>query len=205
MVADVRISIIMPTVGANTLQRALGALEGAGLAGDDELILVGDGDPHGVEDMLAAASINATCRYAPLVPQGGCVGQPARNYGMGLATGTHLVFTQDDQMMMPNAIAGIRRVVAEVPDAPHIFRVIPHCRAVVPIENFAAEGAIDGDCIVPPNDDKLGQWGMRYNGDWDFIRETLVNHDSVVFHAELISCEESMYNRVLTWKDVRRF
>jgi hypothetical protein len=36
------------------------------------------------------------------------------------------------------------------------------------------QGFIGGHCIVTPNlPSLLGEWGARYEGDWDFIESTL--------------------------------
>ena len=91
-------------------------------------------------------------------------------------TGQWLAFTQDDNVYVPGALEQVLDTLARSPSSPvpHLFRVLTRFGFEVWMRaGRLREGEIDADCIVVPNDQgKLGRWGMRYQGDWDFILET---------------------------------
>lgn len=248
-VAIPTISVILPTAGRPGLARTLVSIVSAGIRPYDEVVIVGDGDPPGVMAAVAAAGFpdGLAIAYEPLVPAGGCVGQPARNLGVRVATRNWLLFTQDDNELLPGALDVVRQAVAGDP-LPHVFRVklrsgltlwrqppsrrrrvngqgagLPPGRrgAIVdgmyyrmedlitddqghprPKGEVAAEAAvrpplklgdIDGDCLVVPNvKARLGEWGLRYDGDFDFITSTLAHYpEGPVWHEAVIAHHQS--------------
>lgn len=96
---------------------------------------------------------------------------------MTLATGDYILFQDDDDIYAPGALVNVHRAVRRAPLAPHLFR-FQAARAggarYWVTEGVVAIGQIGGHCMVVPNDPtRLGQWTDRYEGDFDFIEETL--------------------------------
>lgn len=187
-----RLSVICPTIGRPELARLLLGLAPAGATADDELVLVVDGEHPEVAEVARGAGLPCALQLVTIDPPGGCVGQPARNVGVAIARGTHLVFTQDDNVLLPDSLRLIREAIDAEPDRPHIWRVMPRAGFVVPTVKTITEGCIDGDCFVVPNvPGRLGRWGMRYNGDFDWITSTLAHYpDGAVFHDDLIAANQ---------------
>lgn len=177
------LTVCIPTIGRPGLDRTLRSLtlqDGYDPAAV-ELLVVGDGHADhldGRRDALDAAretSARHGARYAE--HDGGCHawGHPQRNAAMALARGAWLWFLADDDMATDDALTIIRAATAEMPEpGPLLFRV--HHWVGRPIWTFSelVEGNIDAECIVVPNDhDRLGWWTDRYEGDYDFIVETV--------------------------------
>lgn len=190
------ISLIVPTIGRPSLARFLASLPESGLDSGDELLIVADGgnaETHAI--VQAAGRLPCPHRVLDLIPLGGFWGQPARNFGMSQATKQWLVFSQDDNVILPEAFLDVKMALAITGGAGvHIFRVQPRYGPVVPPPGMSelVEQQIDADCIVCPNDpDKLGVWGCHYNGDFEFIAQTVLAHDgAVTFHPEQIAGHE---------------
>lgn len=182
----VRLSIILATSGRPSL--ALAAESAVCQMTDvDELILAGGGPlAEGLADELEVEWLD--------LPAGGDWGHTERNAAMPLAEGTHLLFVDDDDALLPGALAAVRAAIATVPDRPHVFRMIdPHGRILPERPGLVAEGHIGTPCLVAPNvPAKLGRWGRRYEGDFDFIRTTLAHYpDGPVWHPDVIyGCRE---------------
>ena len=108
------LSIIIPTLGRPTLSATLDSVVGQ-LRGGDEVWIVSDGprpDALKMAQRYAAKLGGALIRFAegPATPGG--MGGPQRNRGMQLATGSHLLFMDDDDVYLPGALDAIRRGIA---------------------------------------------------------------------------------------------
>jgi len=197
-VKAVRLSIVIPSVGRTALAATLDSIKGAGVQRTDEVLIVADGGAPGAHDIAEASGLSSVCklRVVDLVPAGGDYGQPGRNFGMGKAKGTHVMFGQDDNVLMTGALTLIRDAVTAAPDRLHFFRVQPRCGIVVgnnhDEEGLPMLGHIDADCGVVPRDRvALGKWGDGYNGDFDFWYETAANYRGrIEWHDEIISCHQ---------------
>lgn len=162
--SQVRLSVVVCTAGRSTLNRALASITPQ-LRHGDELLIQRD--------------------------ETGDWGATPRTRGMLQATGTHVLFADDDDRMTPDALERVREAVESTPHRPHVFRMrrlnghrdwIPHGRRV-------RVGDISTQCVCVPNDkDKLGTWGTRYEGDYDFIESTLKFYPAgPVFHEDVVS------------------
>lgn len=165
-----RFSVIVATSGRPTLSRALQSLADQPLQDGDEVIVTG-----------AGADIQQTAeafgyRYLGAGPFG-CWGQRERHEAMAYATGTHLVFLDDDDIYAPGAFAAMRAVCADHPDCPVMFRMIAPWGETLWRRPIVYEGNLGGPQFVTPNDPaRLGAWGLRYEGDFDFIVSTLARY-----------------------------
>ncbi|KPV51453.1 hypothetical protein SE17_21065, partial [Kouleothrix aurantiaca] len=159
------------------------------LQAGDEVIVVGDTHDGALPHVELLCTVHGL-RYLAHDAQGHAWGHPQINQGMRVATGDYLVFIDDDDVFDADALATIRAGIAEAPGRVHLFqfhaarlgRTLPETHAVV-------ESAIGGHCIVPPNDPaKLGQWGDRYGGDFDFIVTTLAHYpEGPVWHDQVMA------------------
>lgn len=160
-----RLSVIVPTTGRATLARTLDSIR-AQLEPGDEVITIAD--------------------------RTGDWGATPRTEGMRKATGDYLMFMDDDDLYLPGAFAAVRAALAAAPGRPHLFgmrRGAPF-HDVLPLREDVAIGNVSTQMIVAPNDPaRLGTWGTRYEGDYDFISSTLALYppDAVVWRPEVIA------------------
>ena len=176
----VRLSIILPTTGRDSLPFAARSAR-VQMKDGDELLIVGGGS------LGEMASLWNDARWLD-VQAGGNWGHAERNYATPRATGTHLLFIDDDDALVPGALDVIRDAVAEAPERPHIFGMVDPCGRVLPIGHEVREGNLGTPQMVAPNvRGKLGVWGTRYAGDFDWIASTLAHYsDGPVWHDAVI-------------------
>lgn len=191
-VSQPRFSAIIPTAGRPGLERTIRGIRDQG--GPDRIQILVIGDSHG-EDFRAelnqarVLSHAYRCVYAEHDGGSHCYGQAQRNAGMAAATGEWLTFSQDDDVYaarafdaMDDAIETQRAISNRDGPRPLLFQTrLHHADGRLVWDNVLARhpiwpviGNIDADCIVAPNvKDRLGVWGPRYLGDYDFIISTL--------------------------------
>jgi spore maturation protein CgeB len=177
-----RLSILVVTAGRPTLERTLRSIEAQPLEPGDEVLVVG----NGAEIELLAKRFGY--RYIQDGPYG-CWGQRERQSAMFKARGTHLLFIDDDDFYLSGAFAAIRQAIVEHPTSPHLFKMHgPVQLGTLWKTKVVACGNISGTQFVVPNDDRLGRWGQRYEGDFDFISSTLRNYpfDALRWHETVI-------------------
>lgn len=174
----IRLSIIVPTPDGDGLDRLFDSLLPQ-LTNGDEVIVVGDthdGPLPLVEETCRA--LGPHFRYVEHDARGHAWGHPQINQGMQQARGDYLVFIDDDDVFTPEALHIIRTAAGELRE-PRVLMFRFECQRLgrtLPEAHEVIESAIGGHCIVPPNiPDRLGQWGDRYGGDFDFIVSTLAH------------------------------
>lgn len=200
------ISVVLPTIGRDGLWPALDHIVAAGLTSKDEIICMVDGD-HQFE---TTDCILAKFRDTPYVvrtfmmgAQGGDFGHPGRNRGMYLANKDTVMFTQDDQFLVPGALTVIKEVLGAQGDwetRGHMFQVVPRAgNLCFSTSGATACGTIDADCVVLPvrRRAEFGVWRPGYNGDHDFITETMrkFGHPPFAYHSCLISVSQNHLDR----------
>jgi glycosyltransferase involved in cell wall biosynthesis len=165
-----RLSVIVATLGRDTLRRALQSAADQPLLPGDEVLVVGDGD-H-IERVAAEFGF----RYIRCAA-GGDFGYSERNYAMPFASGTHLLFLDDDDCYTPGAFDAIRRAIAANPERPLMFRMVAPWGQTLWVDPTVREANHGGAQFVVPNvADRLGTWGTRYEGDFDFCMSTLAHY-----------------------------
>ena len=109
-------STIIPTVGRNSLADAVDSvLSQAGAAADCEVIVVNDsGRPLPAADWQQMANV----RVLDTQRRERCV---ARNTGAAVARGKYLHFLDDDDLLLPGALAAFRRLDQREPDAVWLY------------------------------------------------------------------------------------
>lgn len=186
------VSVIVPTCGRRGLVHTLGAIRGQAGPAVCEILVVGD--THAGTHAAALVPVPGLCAqyqagYAPYDGGLHAWGQPQRQHGLALARGEWLLWSQDDQVLAPGAIAALQASIAAAPPGPRLFRVETRYGGTVWREPRLAYGDCDADGIAIPNDpSRLGAWAPHYAGDWDFIRETVARWEGqIVFEPFLLS------------------
>jgi glycosyltransferase involved in cell wall biosynthesis len=195
---EVVLSILIPTIGRPELKRILGELHPQ-LSEKDEIIIIGDGpQPNACE---TAKGFDARIKYLEHGPDH-CWGHPQRNWAMPKAVGTHIMSFDDDDRCAPTALRDIRKAVLETSVRPLMFREY-HEGAIIWNRRAVECGNVSTQLFVTPNvSGRLGIWGRRYVGDFDFICSTLElypdKEQALVWREEVIavhgtiSCKEAV-------------
>jgi len=155
------ISFIVPTVGRPTLYRALQSITQQ-RAPDDEVLVISD-SPEAAQVAAVAGCTFVECA------RGHDYGCAERTAGIAAARGQHLAFMDDDDIYLPGARQCMEDARATVPDKPILFRMVWN-DCVLWRDPELREGNVSSQMMLIPNDKtKLGQWGHRYEGDFDFL------------------------------------
>lgn len=194
------LSVIVPTVGRPTLERTLRSLEAQDSWLRWEAVLVGDTHAgtwaEGLARIPAVTRGDGRLYYTECDGGRHAWGHPQRNHGARVARGRWLAWLGDDDVYLPGAFDAIGRAIHRVADAPRVllFRwIAPWKQVYWHTAGFLGPepGFIDAECIVCPNDPaKLGTWTNRYQGDYDFITETVAKWggpERVVWQPEIIA------------------
>jgi hypothetical protein len=168
------ITFVIPTAGKMTLGRTLDSLDYPGV----RTLVVADTHDEADSAYLQISRDwhgNKCSEWMEFDGGVNCWGHPQREAGMRAATTPWIGFSQDDDVLLPGALADIEHVIAnqDVP-WPLLFRVDTWQVGIVWRSKELRPGNIDADCIVVPNEPaRLGHWGMEVTGDYAFIRETV--------------------------------
>lgn len=163
------LSVVIATVSRSGLEPLLTELSPQ-MSDDDEIIVVGDGPQPKARSLCKP--LVPKVRYIEYGPVR-CWGHPQRSVGMRLASKEYVSFLNDDDMVAPAYVQGIKSAAQETPGRPLIFRMINGSdqvwwqQAVVP-------GNVSTQMAVLPNiKERLGIWGRSYQGDFLFLKSTL--------------------------------
>ena len=154
-------SIIVGTSGRPSIQRTLASIVSQ-LEPGDEVIVIRD--------------------------DSGDAGDTPRNDAMPRARGTHLLFMDDDDVYVPDALAKMRRFADSNPGRIGIFKleyVVGNRRWVEPELRF--KNVSTQTFLVPNVPGKLGRWERkgRIAGDFVFIEETARLQGEPIFVDEV--------------------
>lgn len=179
---DVTLSVVIPTLGRPSLERTLDSCRDA-----DEVIVVLD-TARGATRLPCSLPTNAVSTEGSFGVTGGHAG---RVHGIGLATGTHLAFMDDDDVYTPGAIQSICEAACDVPV---IFRMDDPLHGVIWREPVLRWANVSTQMIVVPNDPtRLGSWTPHMpglpcpGGDYTFACETVARMGGPVWREEVIS------------------
>jgi hypothetical protein len=157
------LSIIIPSSGRFTLARTLESIYTSGFDSRADEVLV---------------RINGNSPW----------GHGSRNLLMAHAKGTHLMFMDDDDVYEPGALTAVREAISAYPDRVHIFQMRYSNGHVLWSTKELREGNVSTQMVVTPNiKEQLGRWGSRYEGDYDFIKETCAYQGDPVWHQFVIA------------------
>lgn len=138
--------MVVATKGRDTLARTLAAVAPQLESGDELLVMRLD------------------CEW----------GNEARDLMMAKATGTHLLFIDDDDVHTPDALTVIREAVSLAPTVMHIFRMAHGDGLTWAQEDFAV-GNVGTPMVCFPNLPDKASWQNKDGpiSDFRFIHETL--------------------------------
>ncbi|NCA18003.1 MAG: glycosyltransferase family 2 protein [Betaproteobacteria bacterium] len=166
--ADIAISIVIPTLGRKTLKATLGSIELAGFDARDEVIVVW-GDGGAPDDALRAVRVPCETRvFKAMARPKPDYGNTQKTVGMRNAKGTHIAFMDDDDVYAPGAAQRIRDALTKNPGLPHQFQVMlgkPHCRPIW-TKRRVEHGNITSIGLVVPNDPGCPGWPVRRPDGW---------------------------------------
>jgi len=173
------ISFIVPTIGRPTLYRALQSITQQ-RGDDDEVLVVGE------SPSAAAVAAVAGCTFVECA-RGHNWGAAERTAGIARARGQHLAFMDDDDIYLPGARQLMEDARATVRDKPILFRMVWNDR-VLWSEPALRVGNVSSQMMLIPNDKtKLGRWGTRYEGDFDFLASMRWAPSEIVWCADVIA------------------
>lgn len=181
------LSVMIPTIGRECLSKLLAELVPQ-LCLDDEVLVVGDGPQPRAAEIIKG--IDARVIYHEHGPDHAW-GHPQRNWAMRRSRGTHLMWFDDDDALLPEALRTVRSAIASTPHLPLMFRM-RHIGGVIWWKREVCDGNVSTQMFVAPNvPSRLGRWGHRYQGDLDFITSTLQLYpsgaSSLVWREEVIA------------------
>ncbi len=176
----VSLSIIVPTCGRSTLERTLTSIKAAGFHRRDQVIVVGDGHQPKARAIALKWRTALATTYLETDPTR-CAGHAQRNAAMKVASGSHLISIDDDDTYRPGALEAVRAAAELHPGRFLIFRMQSHTprHPWGTLWNYkgASLGNVGTPMMVAPNvKGKLGRWGDRYEGDFDFLESTLAHY-----------------------------
>ena len=188
------LSLVVPTHREDRpLKRCLDSVSDQ-LCKGDEVIVVGDtcdGSLPAVEALVQSYGP----RYRYVAHDAGLHdwGHSQLNCGIALAQGDYIHCQDDDDVWTPAALATFRRWVQRLTaPGPILFRFRSYLGPIFWVSpGLFARNWIGGHCLLAPNDEhRLGQWGAAYNGDYDYVEQT-VNYyggpTQVVWSADIIA------------------
>lgn len=168
------LSIVIPTAGRPTLRRTLDSIAPQILPGD-EVIVCGDthdGPLRVTEEIVADYPF---VRYIELDAGGHDWGHAQINAALDLASGDYVLGQDDDDVFTPDAFACIRDRALAYPGQPLMTQFQSYWGFVYwHTPGLIAQGHVGGHCLVVPNQPGMvGRFTARYEGDFDWIVDTL--------------------------------
>ena len=157
--AGCAISVVVPAYGkAEMTRRAIACLAAAGEPQPLEVLVVDDGSPSPLAESLAdLAHVRVIRNDANMGFVGAC------NRGAAEATGTHLLFLNNDTEVQPGALAAMLAAYSELPEAGLVG-----CKLVFPDGRLQEAGAylkVDGTAEM------IGLWDDADRPRYGFARE----------------------------------
>jgi glycosyltransferase involved in cell wall biosynthesis len=176
------LGVVVPTIGRATLSRTLDSILSQTHPDQVEVLVVADTHNHStvIPDRREGVTyLEHDAGYSAW-------GHPQRNFGFSLLHDCNwLTSIDDDDTWEPNAwltiLGAISRQVADPSPSPIICQMLYSISGRVLWNRPTVEvGNVGTPMFVVPNDrSRLGVWGPRYEGDWDFIQQTVQLHNAV--------------------------
>lgn len=176
MWAKSTLSLVIPTAGRPSLAATLASIKPQ-LRSGDEVIVVGDtraGDLPQTEAIVA--QYGRRFRYVPFTDGAMTWGHSQCNHGLGLASGDYVLCQDDDDIYTADALDSVRATIRQYPRRPLLFQFQSYHGEQVfwHTPGLVREGALGGHCLVSPNvPGKVGRYSARYQGDFDWVADTL--------------------------------
>lgn len=167
------LSIIIPTCGRDTLARTLASIRVGGIEPTDEVLVVGDGPQPKAERICRDFHSEKMPVTYLEGPTHHCYGMAQRNYGIDAASKDTLLFMDDDDEYGFDALREVHKLVASLPKLLVIGKMMHRTVGVIWKEPKIRLANVGTQMFVVPNfKTYLGRWTDKYEGDYEFIRET---------------------------------
>jgi len=116
-------------------------------------------------------------------------GHTPRNAAIPRCAGSHLLFIDDDDRYLKDALTYIREQVTHTTDRVHLFAMAYDNGGTVEPAWPLQVGHVSTQMICAPNQpQQLGRFGTRYEGDYDFAHTTMeLRGDTPVLHTDVIA------------------
>jgi hypothetical protein len=175
------VSVLVATSGRPTLEAALESITCQTRPGDQVLVI-------GATLDISTRAAKYGCDFMQ-APPGKDWGASERQFAAPYATGEYLTFLDDDDVWLPGARDAMESAMLAHPGQPTIFKMriswtggdlwqVPELRM----------GNVGTPMFFLPNQkDKLGMWGRRYGGDFDFIASCRWPRESYVFDPHVVA------------------
>jgi len=186
------LSVVVPTVGRETLERTLASLSAQPESAGVEVVVVADTHGGFTSDLAKARTLVERAGHRWLEYDAGlhCVGQPQRTYGAKSSSAPWVWFSQDDNVAAQDSLATIEMAIDVQPrPRPLFFRFTSYWREDIWRFPQLTLGNIDADCLVfPRHIAQQVEWGMRYEGDFDAANRALaISGGDVAWINEVVS------------------
>ena len=138
----------------------------------------------------------------------GDAGDTPRNQTMHRARGTHLLFIDDDDVYVPDALARVRRFADENPGRIGLFKMKHVVGTTHWRERAVYYGNVSTQTFCVPNiPGKLGRWHYTerpdrdepYAGDYSFLKETIELQGEPIFVDEVTVLVRPERNPLKRW------
>lgn len=179
------LSIIIPTIGRTSLTAAIKSAANQTGPGD-EILVIGDGPQPVAREISRQHGASVSYHETPMYRNWG---HGNRNFAMKLAKGDYLMFLDDDDVFTREALRSVRTAVTASPGHPIIFRMTTPDGLTLWSDPIVRIQNVGTPMFVIPNDpQRLGRFGIRYEGDFDFISSTLALYPagSLIWNEEII-------------------
>lgn len=198
------LSILIPTMGRPSIERAVLSYLPQMHPGD-ELLVLGDTRNGPLLDTEAILEkYRPLVRYVP-VPSTHCTfGHAELNHGLDISKGDYIVCNDDDDCATEHALGIIRAVVSNLEEpTPLLFKYRAYHGPIYWHEaGCLAEGHIGGHCLVTPNLPGLvGRFTERYQGDWDWVMNTLTRWPGGIHSAAWVDAMIAIARPQEPWAD----
>lgn len=181
-----RLTVITPTIGRSSLEATLASIASQLRSGDEHLVI---GDGVRIEAAEMCAMFGATYHDGPVAHD---YGNTQRDLAAQLATGEYIMYCDDDDTFMPDALAIVRDVLSSQPGIPHIFRMTHPTFGVLWQRPALVPGNVGTPMFCVPRDNRLARWNDlhsdKYQADFRFITRTVANHGGQCAWQEGIVC-----------------
>lgn len=167
---EVTFTVIIPTVGRDTLTATLASIKRQDMLPGDEVLVIGDGHHPSAERVFHESGLNG--RYMHL-PAEGKWGRVQREHGISIAKGSYIMFLDDDDIHVEGMWKVVREAVAQKPGL-YLYKTLwPDGCFKIPKAEEILCGNVTTGCIVTANvSGKIGEWWPSYDQDYHFARTT---------------------------------
>jgi glycosyltransferase involved in cell wall biosynthesis len=166
-----KITIIIPTIGRQSLVESLAAFRGQ-LRADDEVLLLSDGVANKfVRNAWESSGLPGRLIEFSDGPHNDW-GHSIRNQALQQVRSGYVIHFDDDDVYAPNGVEVVRDAITKNGLGLYVFRFRYSGGRVHWSEPVIRFGNIGTPMIVHPVGIQLGRWTPHYGGDFDFFDET---------------------------------